>query len=116
MTESSSSKTAWVQLYEARRMVGKVKTRSPGRPPAPIPRRKVGLTLSQGEIHELGNWQERFSSMLKRKVSIGETVGILTRICSARLATFSENGLPSDLDRLVDMMITNAEKSTEQAR
>lgn len=108
MTESPISKPAWVQLYEARRAVGSVRTRSPGRPPSPIPRRKVGLTLSQGEITELENWQERFSELLHRKVSMGETVGILTRICSTRLGVLSNAGLTisqDELDVLVEAMI-----------
>ena len=101
-----TEKSAWVQLYEARRAVGKVKTRSPGRPPSPIPRRKVGLTLSQGEITELEHWQERFSKMLTRKVSMGETVGILTRICAARLGSLPiANGEVTSLDEMVEKMI-----------
>ena len=105
MTESTAGKSAWVQLYEARRLVGTVKTRSPGRPPSPIPRRKIGLTLSQGEISELENWQERFTKMLGRQVSLGETVGILTRICSARLGALTTGSLPTALDKLVEMMV-----------
>jgi hypothetical protein len=101
-----TEKSAWVQLYEARRAVGKVKTRSPGRPPSPIPRRKVGLTLSQGEITELEHWQERFSKLLERKVSMGETVGILTRICSTRFGSIvHDNGGTLTLDEMVEMMI-----------
>lgn len=105
MTDTTSNKSAWVQLYEARRAVGNVKTRSPGRPPSPIPRRKVGLTLSQGEITELDGWQEKFSALLGRKVSMGETVGILTRICSARLHALSEVGELTSLDEIVALMI-----------
>ena len=44
-SNSGSNKPAWVQLYEARRLAVEYETRSPGRPPAPIPRRKVGFTL-----------------------------------------------------------------------
>jgi hypothetical protein len=105
MTESPVSKSAWVQLYEARRAVGTVKTRAPGRPPSPVPRRKIGLTLSQGEISELENWQERFTKLLGRQVSLGETVGILTRICSARLSSLAANGALTSLDKMVEMMV-----------
>jgi hypothetical protein len=101
----STSKSAWVQLYEARRPTGAVKTRPPGRPPAPIPRRKVGVTLAQGEIHELEAWQERFSVLLGRKVSTGETVGILTRICTARLTRLPERDDLENLEDLVEWMI-----------
>ena len=105
MKAPASSKPAWVQLYEARRIQSAVRTRSPGRPPLPIPRRKVGMTLSQGEVKELETWQERFSDIMKRKVSIGETVGILTRICTARFIQFSSNGNPVTLDVLVEKMV-----------
>jgi hypothetical protein len=102
---SSSSKSAWVQLYEARRATGTVKARSPGRPPAAIPRRKVGLTLSQGEIAELDVWQERFSNLLQRKISSGETAGILVRICTARMTKLSEGKKLDTLEALVEWMI-----------
>src|SRR5574338_274427 len=88
---NSGSKPAWVQLYEARNVPSNPDARPPGRPPAPVPRRKVGLTLSQGEISELEVWQERFSRLIGRKVSTGETIGILARICTARLARVNDD-------------------------
>ena len=100
-----SNKPAWIQLYEARRLAIEYETRSPGRPPAPIPRHKVGFTLSQGEMRELEVWKERFSKLLLRKVSAGETIGILVRISSARVAHLLENGDPASLADLVDRMI-----------
>ncbi len=102
---SGSNKPAWVQLYEARRVAVEYEPRSAGRPPAPIPRRKVGFTLSHGEMRELEVWQERFSRLLLRKVSIGETIGILVRISSARAAHLLEGGEPANLGDLVDRMI-----------
>jgi hypothetical protein len=102
---SNSNKPAWVQLYEARRVAIEYETRSPGRPPAPIPRRKVGFTLSQGEMRELEVWQDRFSKLLLRKVSLGETIGILVRISSARAARLSENAELDNLSGLVERMI-----------
>ena len=59
ISPKNSAKSAWVQLYEARRASEHVSTRLPGRPQAPIPRQKVGVTLSQAEITELEVWQER---------------------------------------------------------
>lgn len=100
----NQKKSAWVQLYEARRVPVQVMMRSPGRPAAPIPRRKVGVTLSQGEISELTVWQERFSELLERKVSVGETVGILTRISTARWNRLLETS-PKELVDLVEAMI-----------
>lgn len=100
-----NDKPAWVQLYEARRLTMEVEVRSPGRPPALVPRRKVGMTLSQGEIHELEIWQERLSSLLQRKISLGETVGILTRICTSRVARFVGKSNPMSLTDMVEKMV-----------
>jgi hypothetical protein len=99
------NKPAWVQLYEARRVSVEYEPRSPGRPPAPIPRRKVGFTLTQGELRELEVWQERFSRLLRRKVSLGEAIGILTRISTARAARLLEAAEPATLADLVERMI-----------
>lgn len=102
----TTPKTAWVQLYQARQLKAEIQGgRSPGRPPSPIPRRKVGLTLSQGEITELDTWQERLSELLGRKLSTGETVGILTRICSARLVRVTDGKSPDSLVELVEKMV-----------
>lgn len=102
----STPKTAWVQLYQARQIKAEfAEVRTPGRPPSPIPRRKVGLTLSQGEITELDTWQERLSGLMGRKISVGETVGILTRIASARLARIDEADEIDTIFELVERMI-----------
>ncbi len=105
----TSPKTAWVQLYQARQVKADVaETRTPGRPPSPIPRRKVGLTLSQGEISELDHWQARLSELMGRKLSTGETVGILTRICTARLGRLEEADTLETLVELVEKMVGEA--------
>lgn len=102
----TTPKSAWVQLYQARQIKAEtVEARSPGRPPSPIPRRKVGLTLSQGEISELETWQQRISDLLGRKISTGETVGILTRICTARLSRVNQSQDVESLAELVEKMI-----------
>lgn len=102
----TTPKSAWVQLYQARQIKADVgEGRSPGRPPSPIPRRKVGMTLSQGEITELETWQERFSDLIGRKLSTGETVGILTRICSARLGRLHNANSMETLVELVEKMV-----------
>jgi hypothetical protein len=99
------NRNAWVQLYEARRVPNEPETRSPGRPPGIVPRRKVGLTLSQGEITELENWRERFSGLLHRSVSTGETVGILTRICTARFSRMRDDEEVDALTALVERLV-----------
>lgn len=95
----STNRPAWLQLYDARANQTQ-ESRPVGRPPAPVPRYKVGLTLSQGETAELKVWQDRFSEMLGRKVSIGETVGILARICSTRLSRLADH----DFDGMMDFI------------
>jgi len=106
-TTPANSKPAWVQLYEARRIAVEVPSRQAGRPRALVPRHKVGFTLSQGETHELEVWQGRFSKMLNRKISTGETIGILTRICTSRYERLFKNSDPNDenLKILVEKMI-----------
>ena len=104
-TGSSPTSNAWVQLYEARRMINEPQARPPGRPPSIVPRTKVGLTLTKGEVTELEEWQERFSALLGRKVSVGETVGILSRICTARLEQIQGKAQSSDLNDLVDRLV-----------
>lgn len=102
---SSQPSNAWVQLYEARRQVNEPQARPVGRPPSIVPRTKVGLTLTKGEVSELEEWQERLTTLLGRKVSIGETVGILSRICTARLEQLPDNYLPTDLNDLVNRLV-----------
>jgi hypothetical protein len=102
----NTPKNAWVQLYQARQIKADlVDSRPPGRPPSPVPRRKVGLTLSQGEINEIEMWRERFSEIMGRKISTGETVGLLTRICTARFARAIPEGSLVELLELVEKMV-----------
>jgi len=74
-----------------------------------VPRRKVGLTLSQGEITELENWRERISSLLHRSVSAGETLGILTRVCSNRYNRLENPEEIGSLAELVERLIGEGE-------
>jgi hypothetical protein len=106
----NSTRNAWVQLYEARRVPNEQESRTPGRPPGIVPRRKVGLTLSHGEIAEIEAWQKRFSDLLKRSVSAGETVGILTRVCTARLNRMGEDKDFKALSQLVERLISDEKK------
>jgi hypothetical protein len=105
VTKPNNSQNPWVQLYEARRNFSEPQSRPPGRPPSLVPRHKVGMTLSQGEINELEVWQNRFSELLGRKVSAGEAVGILTRIVSARLTRVESDGPFETLAELVERLV-----------
>ena len=104
---SQQNKNAWIELYEARSIPQQVDTRPPGRPPSPIPRKKVGITLSQGEIHEIEVWQRRFSVLLQRSISVGETIGILTRLCTTRFSNLEVLMEEEDLFELVEKMVGN---------
>ena len=52
-------------------------------------------------------WQDRFSKMLDRKISTGETIGILTRMCTSRYERLlSKSGTADEnLKILVEKMI-----------
>lgn len=102
-----NTQSAWVQLYIARRQPPPpARTRPRGRPRHLIPRgRKTAFRFTDGEHTELVVWQERLSILLDRHISFGETVGILARICSARLNSFPEEDLPENLSGLVSKMV-----------
>lgn len=98
-------KPAWVQLYEARRLMPPTRTRSRGRPPRVTPRKATVVHLTDGERSEIDAWQDRISSLLGRKVSLGETAGILARICSARLPEVDHGEDLQSLSELVRIMV-----------
>jgi hypothetical protein len=100
-----SAKPAWVLLYEARRPTPLAPTRSRGRPPRVTPRKATVFHLTDGERLELNIWQERLSPLLGRKLSLGETAGILARICSARLSKVQNETFVKSLAELVAIMI-----------
>jgi len=54
---------------------------------------------------ELTRWQTRLAKMLGRKISLGETVGIISRICSARLQLVPGEKA-RNLEELVQMLIS----------
>ena len=107
MTEiiENGDKPAWVQLYEARRRAPPPRIRPRGRPPMTVPRKSTHIRLSDGERVDILKWQERFSSVLKRNVSLGETAGILARICSDRFVSLSLEEPSGSLSEFVDSMI-----------
>jgi hypothetical protein len=54
---------------------------------------------------EIDTWQDRLSPLLGRKISLGETAGILARICSARLPKVDNGKEAKSLADLVNMMV-----------
>lgn len=102
---TQTTKPAWVLLYEARRASPPTRTRSRGRPPRVTPRKATVIHLTDGERSEIDDWQERISPLLGRKVSLGETAGILARICSARLPLINGDLSFENLSELVRSMV-----------
>ena len=106
---SPTTKPAWVLLYEARRLSPPTRTRSRGRPPRVTPRKATVIHLTDGERSEIDDWQDRISPLLGRKVSLGETAGILARICSARLPHINGDLTFDNLSELVRSMVGEEE-------
>ena len=104
-----TTKPAWVLLYEARRASPPSRTRSRGRPPRVTPRKATVVHLTDGERAEIDDWQDRISPLLGRKVSLGETAGILARICSARLPLINGDLTFDNLSDLVRSMVGEEE-------
>ncbi len=102
-TNPAVNTPAWLQLYDARTNQT-LESRPVGRPPAPVPRFKVGVTMSQGETAELKVWQDRFSALMGRKISTGETVGILARICTTRFSRLSDQEYTDMMD-LIESLV-----------
>lgn len=100
----SEAKPAWVQLYEARRRTPAPRVRRRGRPSRIVPRKHTSVYLAEGETEELLQWQDIFSDLLDRKVSYGETTGILARMCTARLEALDIEDFPKSLGELVELM------------
>ena len=101
----TTPKPAWVLLYEARRPTPITRTRPRGRPPRVTPRKATVIHLTDGERLEIDAWQERLSPLLGRKISLGETAGILARICSARLPKVDNGSEVKSLAELVTAMV-----------
>lgn len=102
---NETTKPPWVQLYEARRASPPSRTRTRGRPARVTPRKATVVHLTDGERVEIDSWQKRISPLLGRKVSLGETAGILARICSARLPRINGDLSFDTLSDLVKLMV-----------
>jgi hypothetical protein len=69
------------------------------------PRKATVFHLTDGERAEINDWQDRISPLLGRKVSLGETAGILARICSARLPHVNGDLAFDNLSDMVRSMV-----------
>jgi hypothetical protein len=73
-----------------------------GRPPSAFPRKSYSCKLSQEEMATLKAWQSRFSSLMGKNSSRGETVGLLTRIITLHYQ--SENPADDQIETFGDLM------------
>jgi hypothetical protein len=86
---------SWALLLESRHAKPPEKepmlTGERGRPRLNVATSQTSMTLSKGDREAIEFWQERLSSVLHRKASMGETVGFLARACQERLALTSDD-------------------------
>ncbi|MHC1732948.1 MAG: hypothetical protein AB9888_13095 [Bacteroidales bacterium] len=76
-------KFAWALLHETTSQ--KIRSSLPtGRPPRSSPTRKSTVHLTTGDEEAIRQWQAYFSSALDKKVSLGETFGLMARILRER--------------------------------
>jgi hypothetical protein len=106
---------SWVLLLESRHARPPEKepigTGERGRPRLNIATYQTSMTLSKGDREAIDFWQEQLSGMLNRKVSMGETVGFLARVCQERLVMLNENGQqPESLVDLVQSFVAGPEE------
>ncbi len=104
---------SWTMLIESRH--GKPPEKEPtgtgerGRPRLNVATQQTSMTLSKGDREAIDFWQEHLSKLLNRKVSMGETVGFLARICQERLNVIDEVSDSESLQELVQLFVTGLE-------
>ncbi len=84
---------SWLELYEAKTSDQPIRTTSErprGRPPRVLAAKKRSVYLTSGEEEAINRWQSIFSELFGRKVALGETAGILARICADRFDILSD--------------------------
>jgi len=96
---------AWALLHETKTNQPATSPLPAGRPPRLSPARKSTVHLTSGDEEAIHLWQNVFSEVLGKKVSLGETFGLLARICQERAAMLdlSLNDYHGP-DRLVDLI------------
>lgn len=105
---------AWVRLYETGQAQANLRPStglSPGRPPRTVPTRRTSVTFTTGDETAVTDWQARFTRLLGRKPSIGETMGILARVCAERLQVLDANPMPDTLAELVTILVGEPQSS-----
>ena len=104
---------SWIMLFESRHAKPPEKeptgTGERGRPRLNVATYQTSMTLSKGDREAIDFWQENLSTLLHRKVSMGETVGFLARVCQERLNQVAETSAPLEsLQDLVQLFVTDS--------
>ena len=99
--------SAWLQMYIAQKtLIPSGKPEVPrGRPRRLVAWADLHTEIPQGDLQQVRDWQQRFNDLLGRKVSLGETIGLLARINTSRLEFLDVKTLPEDIQTLVNLMI-----------
>jgi hypothetical protein len=108
---------AWLQLYLTRHMPKDSQPAIPGsvgRPSREVPVTRTTIYLTAKDKKILSTWQKYFGSLIgKEKVSIGEALSLLIRICDDRLIAVGGKGQFDDITELTRVMISGGEKSSD---
>jgi hypothetical protein len=105
---------SWVMLLESRHARPPEKepigTGDRGRPRLNVATTATSMTLSKGDREAIEFWQVQLSAVLNRKVSMGETVGFLARVCQERLTALgADASQPDSLQALVLSLVHGVE-------
>ena len=106
--DQRSSRFPWTELIRIRgtKVSSKPEVKqSPGRPPMQFQFKKLTTTVTSGDKQALITWQERLRPLLQRKPSLGETAGILARICEERIQLLDIDLESLDLEEFVSLMV-----------
>lgn len=104
---------AWLMLIESRHARPPEKepvgTGERGRPRLNVATTATSMTLSKGDREAIEYWQGQLSEQLNRKVSMGETVGFLARVCMERYQAINDpEDQPQNLQELVSLFVTGS--------
>src|SRR5512133_2630500 len=109
---------SWLELYEAKTSDQPIRTTSErprGRPPRVLAAKKRSVYLTSGEEETINRWQSLFSELFGRKVALGETTGILARICADRYDLLTGGDRPASMPELIELLV-GPESSRKRSR
>ena len=116
MTAKQNPKTprpsAWLELYTVQ------KSRAPrpapaagrGRPPRIGALKQLHSYISEADEELLVGWRDRFARLTGKTITLGETVGLLARICNNRIEMLGLKGDPDSIEALVGLLVGEGEQ------